>query len=53
MSNHECICLACGNHFVMPASAQNAAVGGQCPKCSSDNVLKLNPSSMFGFLGGG
>lgn len=53
MSTHECICLACGNHFVMAASAQSAVGEEQCPKCSSGNVLKLNPSSVFGFLGGG
>ncbi|MCC6347575.1 MAG: hypothetical protein IT388_10350 [Nitrospirales bacterium] len=53
MSNNECICLACGNHFMMSEAVQSAVGDDQCPKCSSSNVLKLNSSSMFGFLGGG
>ncbi len=42
------ICLKCGNHFVLYTSAEK-----KCSKCGSANVLKLNPSSVFGYSGGG
>jgi DNA-directed RNA polymerase subunit RPC12/RpoP len=44
----EYICLSCGNQFAVPPSAEK-----KCSRCDSTNVLKLNPESIFGFLGGG
>ncbi len=42
------ICLKCGNQFVLYAAAEK-----KCSTCGSTNVLKLRPSSIFGFSGGG
>jgi DNA-directed RNA polymerase subunit RPC12/RpoP len=42
------VCLKCGNVFVVNASAEK-----KCSKCGSTNVLKLSPSGIFGFSGGG
>ncbi len=45
---NEYICLKCGNQFAVYASAEK-----KCSKCGSANVLKLSPTSIFGFSGGG
>ncbi len=42
------ICLKCGNHFLLYQAGEK-----KCSKCGSTNVLKLNPSGLFGFSGGG
>ncbi len=45
---NDYICLKCGHRFVLSAPAER-----KCSECGSANVLKLNPSPIFGFSGGG
>lgn len=54
MAANDYICFTCGKHFVMAASSDSSS-DKKCPKCGSANILKINPSNLFGFtgLGGG
>ena len=45
---NDYICLACGSHFLATSQAER-----ECVKCGSTNVMKLSPSNLFGFFGGG
>jgi putative FmdB family regulatory protein len=45
---NDYICLKCGKQFELYSSAEK-----KCPKCGSTNVLKVSPTGVFGFSGGG
>jgi putative FmdB family regulatory protein len=52
MAENEYVCLDCGNRFLHNSSLFKR-VEAKCPHCGSERVMKINPTSLYGFFGGG
>lgn len=52
MAENEYVCLDCGRQFVLKTSVLKKSET-RCPFCEGERIMKISPSSWFGFLGGG
>lgn len=46
------VCLDCGKQFSLKTSILKKSES-KCPYCGSERLLKMSPSSWYGFFGGG
>jgi putative FmdB family regulatory protein len=53
MKTTEYVCLSCGNNYKAAQPRFDKPEKSECPKCKSSNVIKLDPSRLFGFTSGG
>lgn len=52
MADKDYLCLDCGRQFVFKTSALTKTES-KCPYCGGERLMKISPSSWFGFFGGG
>ncbi len=52
MAKNEYVCLDCGRQFVLSTSFIKKTEE-RCPYCEGKRLMKINPSSWYGFFDGG